>query len=104
MNSQFHITVFVRLCFFCCFVAITASAFTASNLSAADLLPFLKAERFDCHAGETTEAGLNLSTLKHDLEHPELFAKWERIFDRVASREMPPRLTAIPSPESRLRF
>ena len=68
-----------------------ASLIYASGIAAADeLTPFLKAHCFDCHSGDTTEAGLNLETLSTNLQQPELLAKWERVFDRIAAAEMPP--------------
>ena len=52
--------------------------------------PFFAKYCNDCHADGTAEGGLELDKLSSDLSSPEHFAKWERIFDRVESREMPP--------------
>ncbi len=82
-----------------------ASLIYASGIAAADeLTPFLKAHCFDCHSGDTTEAGLNLETLSTNLQQPELFAKWERVFDRIAAAEMPPSSATQPAPEHQTEF
>lgn len=44
----------------------------------------------DCHADGAAEGGLDLSTLESDLSNRAVFARWERIFDRVDQGEMPP--------------
>ena len=44
----------------------------------------------DCHTGDYAEAGLDFDALTADLSDPATFAKWERVFDRVESGEMPP--------------
>ena len=51
---------------------------------------FLEAHCFDCHGDGAAKGGLDLEKLGHDLSDPAVFAKWERLFDRVALGEMPP--------------
>lgn len=51
---------------------------------------FLEAHCFDCHGEGTAKGGLDLEKLGHDLSDPAVFAKWERLFDRMALGEMPP--------------
>ncbi len=51
---------------------------------------FLEAHCFDCHGEGAAKGGLDLEKLGHDLSDPAVFAKWERLFDRVALGEMPP--------------
>lgn len=82
--------------------AILCGGLVAS--ASADQRTFLTARCFDCHAGDTKEGGLDLSTLALDLTKPELFAKWERIHDRVANGEMPPKSATQPASSERMEF
>lgn len=43
-----------------------------------------------CHADGEKHGGFELSTLRDDLKDAAAFAKWERVYDRVLSGEMPP--------------
>ena len=45
----------------------------------------------DCHQGAEAENGFDISKLGYDLKKLEFQAKWEHIYDRVASGEMPPK-------------
>lgn len=65
---------------------------------------FLKAHCLDCHAGETKEGGLDLQTLDGNLADRGLFAKWERIHDRVAAGEMPPKSAERPAAAEQAAF
>lgn len=58
----------------------------------------------DCHSGDTPDGGLNLETLRADLANVAVFAKWERIYDRIAAGEMPPRDSDQPSTSQRNGF
>lgn len=58
----------------------------------------------DCHASGAKEGGLSLDELGTDLRDAATFAKWERIFDRVRDREMPPQDATPPSDEQRSAF
>lgn len=51
---------------------------------------FLSKHCFECHSGDKPEAGLNLEKLDSALQEPGNFEKWERIYDRIATGEMPP--------------
>ena len=51
---------------------------------------FLELHCFDCHGDGAAKGGLDLEKLGRDLSDAAVFAKWERIFDRVAAGEMPP--------------
>ena len=50
---------------------------------------FLKAHCYDCHSGDSVEAGLNLEQLKFDLDDSNV-DQWIHIVDRVSAGEMPP--------------
>jgi hypothetical protein len=43
---------------------------------------------YSCHDVEQKKGGLDLTALKLDAEH---FARWVKVYDRVAAGEMPPR-------------
>jgi len=45
---------------------------------------------YECHDDISEKGGLDLFSLPQDLSDEATFAKWERIFDRVADGEMPP--------------
>ncbi len=85
-------------------LAVPLLAFNYPLVVAADVQPFLKAHCLTCHSGETTEAGLDLGTFSQNLAQPEIFAKWERIYDRVANGEMPPKSETAPPKEARTAF
>jgi len=44
----------------------------------------------DCHRGWESQGGLDLGALGTDFADAATFAKWERLFDRVQTGEMPP--------------
>ncbi len=66
----------------------------SSRASAADVrtdtAAFVAAHCADCHTGEYAEGGLDFETLAADLADPVVFAKWQRVFERVEAGEMPP--------------
>jgi len=72
--------------------------------------PIQKLEKFfsmycaDCHSGGAEEGGLSLDQLGHDLSDVATFARWERIFDRVESGEMPPNDYETVKPEHQTAF
>ena len=68
----------------CLLIGTTAWAFDKPTTG------FLEAHCFDCHGDGAAKGGLDLEKLGHDLSDPAVFAKWERLFDRVALGEMPP--------------
>jgi hypothetical protein len=70
----------------------------------ADIEPLLKSRCASCHGDETAEGGLNLVALSTDLTRPAVQQKWERIHDRVAAGEMPPRDAEGLAADERLRF
>jgi uncharacterized membrane protein len=51
-----------------------------------------------CHSGDEKQGGLDLAALPQTLTEPENFAKWVKIYDRIDSGEMPPkvRTAAVP--------
>ena len=78
-----------RICtylFFCVTVTPLLSVAAFSKKTEA----FLELHCFDCHGDGAAKGGLDLEKLGRDLSDAAVFAKWERIFDRVAAGEMPP--------------
>ncbi|MEQ8785512.1 MAG: DUF1592 domain-containing protein [Pirellulaceae bacterium] len=65
---------------------------------------FLKTTCHDCHANGEEEGGLDLAVLGAELSDVALFAKWERIYDRVADGEMPPAEADQPTAADRQAF
>ncbi len=53
------------------------------------IAPLVQEYCIDCHDADT-KTPLNFETLGFDLNTPQTFATWERIFDRVSNDEMPP--------------
>src|SRR5688572_29762518 len=43
-----------------------------------------------CHDSEAKKGGLDLTTLKSDLNNAENFARWVKVHDRIETGEMPP--------------
>ncbi len=76
----------------------------ASYTQAADRPTFLREQCFDCHSQANTEGNLNLESLELSLTDIANFARWERIYDRVASGEMPPASATPPEPVTKQRF
>ncbi len=51
---------------------------------------FIEQNCVSCHDSGTTEGDLDLEALAMDLENPDNFHHWERVYDRVRTGEMPP--------------
>jgi hypothetical protein len=58
----------------------------------------------DCHADGADEGGLDLASLGSDLQDDAIFARWERIYDRVRLGEMPPEDSEQPDSAARQSF
>lgn len=52
--------------------------------------PVLKRDCFDCHSTKKATAGLDLQSLKPDFAAEASGELWQRVFERVRYREMPP--------------
>jgi hypothetical protein len=62
-----------------------------SHPASAEPAPFVAKHCVECHGDAVKEGGLDLTTLKSDLNDPESFTKWVRIHDRIEKGEMPPK-------------
>ena len=83
-------------------IAIAALAFLvlggAPLLAAPNVTGFVDQHCAECHDAEMKKGGLDLTTLKWDPARRENFDEWVKVFDRVASGEMPP--AKKPRPEA----
>lgn len=64
--------------------------------------PFIEDHCTDCHDAETQKGDLRLDTLAPDFADAKRFATWERVFDKVARGEMPPKKKERP-PQAELQ-
>jgi hypothetical protein len=76
-----------------------ALAVVAPAASAADatLRSFLENHCLECHDSSVKKGGLDLDTLPLTMDDPEHFRLWERVHDRIAAGEMPPKPNELPS-------
>lgn len=88
MKSSIHI--FGRAALF--LLAILPPAKAAPSAIA----PFAQKYCIDCHDADSKKGGLDLTSLKFDLQDRQLFAEWVKIHDKVADGEMPPKKKARP--------
>lgn len=58
----------------------------------------------DCHDAETKKGGLDLTSLRWDLEKRTNFDEWVKVFDRVTKGEMPPKKKERPDPSATTAF
>ncbi|MCA9138383.1 MAG: DUF1592 domain-containing protein, partial [Planctomycetales bacterium] len=68
------------------------------------LRTFLREYCKDCHAEGNAEGGFDIDQLKVDLLDPGNFARWELVYDRVRSGEMPPDESLQPAAKTRNEF
>ena len=83
-------------------VELVAAAVAASSLGAAAPVPaderaFLDRNCVACHAGDAPQAGIALDGREIDWAAPDAVARWERVYDALASGMMPPSGAAQPS-------
>lgn len=86
-----------------CLLAVTLGMSLASP-SLAGVRDFAEANCLDCHDSTTHKAGLDLEKLELSALAKNSASVWERIFDRVANEEMPPKRKSQPSAEERSAF
>ncbi len=67
--------------------------FLASALvstAAAAVPPLLEKHCVECHDAETKKGDFDLTALKPELTNPQVYAQWVKVYDQIASGEMPP--------------
>ena len=69
-----------------------------------ELTPFLKQHCFECHAGDSPEGGLNLTTMPTNYADAEVRRRWTFLYDRVHAGEMPPKSAEQPGTDARSAF
>lgn len=85
--------------FFSLFLIFGSSAGHAQpDIPPAELISYLDRHCTECHDDVESEANLNLLDLSFDLADPEVYRKWQRVYERVHDGEMPP--AKKPRPES----
>lgn len=101
-----------------CSSALSCAQANADETNPTDVRALLIEYCYDCHSGENAEANLALDQLKPDafdgattrenafdsLRDEETFAIWQRIYDRVEKREMPPEDYEALRPDDYQRF
>ncbi len=73
-----------------CAISDAGTSVAAAQESHTALKPVLTNRCGSCHAGGENQGGFELSSLGDNLTDAAAFAKWERVYDRVQSGEMPP--------------
>ena len=74
-------------------LAVVAPAAAAADAS---LRSFLENHCLECHDSSAKKGGLDLDTLPMTMDDPEHFRLWERVHDRIAAGEMPPKPNELP--------
>ena len=72
--------------------------FFALRAHSSEIVKFFENHCFECHSQSVKKGGLDLQSLKVELENPLNFAQWVRVYDRMESGEMPPRKKEKPLP------
>lgn len=80
------------------FLLITMATCCAQASDLSTLRSFLNFHCTECHADGAKEGRFELAQLGANLDDRASFAKWERVHDRLAAGEMPPK-EALPPPE-----
>ncbi len=80
---------------------IACAALLAGSLHAfeEEVQPLLTSTCLACHSNEALSM-LDFTKLSRDLSDPEIYRKWERVFDRLERGEMPP--APMPTPDATL--
>ncbi|MEY3829434.1 MAG: hypothetical protein RL636_1135 [Verrucomicrobiota bacterium] len=76
----------------------TLFAFTLVSTAAAAVPPLLEKHCVECHDAETKKGDFDLTALKPELTNPQVYAQWVKVYDQIASGEMPP--AKKPRPET----
>ncbi len=83
---------------------LVVAVFAPWCAAAAEEDAFLKLHCVACHGPDVQEAALRVDALSTDLADRDVFAQWERVYDRVAQREMPPQDADQPTDAQRAAF
>jgi hypothetical protein len=83
---------------------LLAAGTPTTTAAAADVRGFLEHHCLECHDSATRKGGLDLDTLPVGMDDPEHFRLWERVHDRIAAGEMPPKSNEPPPAEEKAPF
>lgn len=77
---------------------LVVSFFAMAGAAWADDVPraFFDHHCAECHDAQTKKGNLDLSALKPDFAHPDTFARWVKVYDRIEAGEMPPKKNPKP--------
>ncbi len=75
-----------------------------NTLHSPQLTAFFQQHCYECHAGESPEAGLDLTTIPIDATDAEVRRRWVVLHDRIAAGEMPPKDASRPDEKSTAAF
>ena len=101
-RHRFFLPVLASTLFIAAFPHRTTDA--GEDWTSNSVKPFLQRFCADCHADGASEGGFDASELSADLSGKAAFAKWERVFDRVQTGEMPPQDSDQPEKTDRAKF
>ena len=85
-------------------IILTGGAVLRANPPASTLLPLLEESCFDCHDTATKKGKLDLESLPLDFSDPATAAIWEKVHDRLAAGEMPPKKKDAPPAGEKAAF
>jgi hypothetical protein len=74
-----------------CIFFLSACTFVRAGELGDSISNFLQIHCYDCHGDGAKKGGLAMDKLSFDLEDPQTFVTWERIYDLAMSGEMPPK-------------
>ena len=78
-----------------------AGAFGADRDFSVQVAPLLRGHCFDCHAGKSAEAGVDLKALLQAPDFDSRFKTWEKIGTVLQQRQMPPKDAKQPTTRDR---
>jgi mono/diheme cytochrome c family protein len=77
-------------------VVILVAAAANASASEADLKTFVQKHCVECHDAETKKGDLDLTALPLDFAKADVFARWVKVHDQIATGQMPPKKKARP--------
>jgi len=111
MNMQRHILGMAigLMAFSGSFASMHAQSHAGSDAASGKLPPvaidsFLEKHCFECHDEDVSKGDLDLTGLDFDLNHHGNFVRWERVYDRVLTGEMPPKKKKAPAASEKDAF
>jgi hypothetical protein len=76
----------------------------STEVHAEDRAHFFSTHCVDCHGPDVKKGNFRVDELPQSLTELETFARWVRVFDKVAKGEMPPKKSDPPTAEERKDF